>query len=116
MTNNCMSFDNSNNNLITHFPPKNTDSIHNLYDKWNLLPFDSVLDILSFDDRFVIQHGDLLNHHRISKLDERYNIINHIYYRKRYCYEWRCMHYFLINNDFKINYPKHPLMYILRII
>lgn len=58
-----------------------------LINRFQHLPFDSVLDILTYDDRFIIKSGNIKDYYRISKTDPRYEMMkNHLYYKYFYYY------------------------------
>lgn len=42
------------------------------------LPLDVIIYILSYDDRFVIKNGKILDNNRISKMDERCLLLSYI--------------------------------------
>jgi hypothetical protein len=50
------------------------------------LPKDTLINVLSFDDRFIIKKGNIYNYNKISKSDERYIILKSLpikYYNNR---------------------------------
>ena len=58
-----------------------------LIPRFRYLPFDSVLDILACDDRFIIENGNIKDYYRISKTDPRYEMLKkHVYYKYFYYY------------------------------
>jgi hypothetical protein len=48
---------------------------HYILQQMDLLPFDIIKHILTFDCRFIVRNGQILTINPIAKTDERYNIL-----------------------------------------
>ena len=75
------------------------------------LPLDIVKYLLPFDKRFVLRKGKLININRISKQDERYEILSKIPMKEYYVEDDLTCVYLSINNDkdFYLTYQNYEI-------